>query len=119
MSDFIAHLHDLFAPIGTISARRMFGGYGIYHDGLFIALVLDDALYLKVDDESRAQFEAAGCEPFVYLGQKQPITLSYWSLPESAMDSPQSMRPWAQLAIAAALRKANAPKKRAPRKTKP
>jgi len=115
-TDFLMHLRDLFAPMGGIKARAMFGGHGIYHDGIIIGLVIDDVLYLKVDDQSRAQFEAAGCAPFVYCGQKQPITLSYWSLPEQAIDSSQSMRPWAQLAIAAALRKAHAPKKKAAKK---
>lgn len=115
-ADFIAHLQDLFAPLGPISARAMFGGHGIYHDGVIIGIVIDDELYLKTDDQTRPQFEAAGCAPFVYEGQKQPITTSYWSLPEPAMDSPQAMLPWAKLALAAALRKANAPKKRAARK---
>jgi DNA transformation protein len=118
-ADFIAHLRDLFAPLGPISARAMFGGHGIYHDGVIFGIVIDDALYLKTDDETRSQFEAAGAAPFVYLGQKRPITTSYWSLPEQAMDSPQAMLPWARLALAAALRKANAPKKRPARKPKP
>jgi DNA transformation protein len=113
---FIEHLHDLFAALGPIGTRAMFGGHGVYFDGLIIGIVIDDALYLKVDDQSRAQFEAAGCAPFVYKfdqsrGQQQPITMSYWSLPEDAMDSPQAMLPWAKLAFAAALRKPRPPKK--------
>lgn len=102
---FIAHLHDLFAASGPISTRAMFGGHGLYFDGLIIGLVIDDALYLKTDDQTRARFEAAGCAPFVYTGQKQPITMSYWSLPDDAMESPQAMLPWARLAFEAALRK--------------
>jgi DNA transformation protein len=110
----IAHLHDLFAPFGPITTRAMFGGHGVYHDGIIIGIVIDDALFLKVDDATRAQFEAAGCAPFVYLGQKTPITMSYWSLPEEAMESPQAMLPWARLAYAAALRKPAAPKRKRP-----
>lgn len=111
---FIAHLHDLFAAFGPISTRAMFGGHGLYFDGLIIGVVIGDALYLKTDDETRARFEAAGCAPCVYTGQKQPITMSYWSLPDDAMESPQAMLPWARLAYAAALRKPRAPVK--PRK---
>lgn len=113
--DFIAHLQDLFALFGPVSARSMFGGYGLYHDGRIIGVVIEDALYLKTDAETRSRFEAAGSAPFVYTGQKNPITLSYWSLPAEAMDSPQAMRPWAELAYAAALRKAAATR---PRKQK-
>ena len=104
-SDFIAHLHDLFAALGPISTRAMFGGHGVYFDGLIIGIVIDDALYLKTDEQTLTKFEAAGCAPFVYTGQQQPITMSYWSLPEDAMESPQAMLPWATLAFEAALRK--------------
>jgi len=108
---FIEHLHDLFAALGPISTRAMFGGHGLYFDGLIIGIVIDDALYLKTDDETRAQFEAAGCIPFVYTSQQQPITTSYWSLPEEAMESAQAMLPWAKLAFEAALRKPRPAKK--------
>lgn len=108
---FLAHLHDLFAPLGPVTVRAMFGGHGVYLDGLIIGLVLDDVLYLKADAVSRVQFEAAGCAPCVYRGQRQPITMSYWSLPADAMESPQAMLPWARLAYAAALRKPRSPKR--------
>lgn len=109
---FLAHLHDLFAAFGPISTRAMFGGHGLYFDGILVGVVMGDGLYLKVDQGTRTHFEAAGCAPFVYTAQKAPITMSYWSLPEEAMDSPQAMLPWAQRAHAAALRKAMASKPR-------
>jgi len=120
--DFIAYLHDLFADFGPVTTRRMFGGHGLYacidgSDGVFFALVIEDALYLKVDAQTQARFEAAGSAPFVYTKQQEPITLSYWSVPDEAMDSPQAMRPWAQLAYEAALRKAATTPKRKPRPT--
>jgi DNA transformation protein len=109
----IEHLRDLFDPLGPIYARAMFGGHGLYFEGLIIGIIIDEALYLKADDQTRARFQQAGCEPFVYDMKGQPLTMSYWSLPADAMDSPQSMRPWAQLAIDAARRKAGS---RPPRK---
>ncbi|KFN44849.1 TfoX/Sxy family protein [Arenimonas oryziterrae] len=102
---FIDYLHELLDPLGAISTRRMFGGHGVYCGGVFFAIVIDNRLYLKVDDETRAQFDAAGCAPFVYEGKDKPVEMSYWSAPEAAMDSEEEMRPWAKLAIAAALRK--------------
>jgi DNA transformation protein len=102
---FIEFLHELLEPLGLISTRRMFGGHGVYCDGLFIAIVIDGRLYLKVDEQTRSAFVAAGCAPFVYEGQKKPIEMSYWNAPEEALDSPEQMQPWARLAIAAALRK--------------
>lgn len=111
----IEHLRDLFEPLGPISARAMFGGYGVYFDGQIIGIIIDEALYLKTDEQSRARFEQAGCAPFVYDLKGKPLTMSYWSLPEEALDSPQAMRPWAKLAIAAAQRKAESKPRRSRR----
>lgn len=112
MNDFIAHLHDLFRPLGPIRLRAMFGGHGLYHDGLMIALVIDDGLYLKTDEQTRPRFAQAGCTPYQYVSKGRTMPLSYWSVPEEAMDDAQALLPWARLACAAALRKANAPRKR-------
>ena len=117
MSDaLIEHLRDLFEPLGPISARAMFGGYGLYFDGVIIGVIMDEALYLKTDAETRDRFEAAGCAPFLYEMKGKVLPMSYWSLPEDAMDSPQAMRPWALLAIEAARRKP-APKPRRKRRS--
>jgi DNA transformation protein len=97
---FIAHALELLAALGSVKARRMFGGHGIYCDGLFIAIVLDDVLYLKADDRSRADFERAGCERFSYLRQGRPARLNFYR----AMDAPRRMLPWGKKALAAALR---------------
>lgn len=120
--DFIAYLHDLFADFGTVSARAMFGGHGLYAEGVLIGVVIDDGLYLKVDAQTQPLFEAEGCTPYVYTQSAKPLTMSYWSVPDAAMDSPQAMRPWARLAYEAALRKPKAPKragKRAAKKKAP
>ncbi len=102
---FIDFLQELLEPLGQISMRRMFGGHGVYCNGLFIAIVVDGRPYLKVDAQSRPDFVAAGCTPFVYAGKNNPVEMSYWNVPEAALDSAEEMRPWAQRAIAAALRK--------------
>lgn len=101
----IAHLQDLLAGFGRASSRPMFGGHGVYRDDVLIGIVIDEALYLKVDAQTRPLFEASGCAPCIYSRQRVPITMSYWSVPEAALDSPHAMLPWAQLAHAAALRK--------------
>ena len=79
-------------------------GHGFYVDELFIALIAFGRLYLKADASTRARFEAAGCEPFVYDGKGKPVTMRYFTAPEDAMESPALMQPWARLALEAALR---------------
>lgn len=102
---FLAFLHELLEPCGRVTTRRMFGGHGVYCEGIFMAIVIDGRLYLKVDDATRDRFSAAGSAPFVYDSRGRTIEMGYWSAPEEALDSPEQMQPWARLAIAAALRK--------------
>ena len=102
--EFTAHCLELLSPLGTPRARRMFGGRGIYVDDLFLALILDERLYLKTDLHNRARFEAAGCEPFRYEARGKTQTISYFTAPDDAMESPVLMQPWARLAFEAALR---------------
>ena len=103
-ADYIAYLTELFAPLGRIASRRMFGGAGIYCDDLFFAIVIDDVLYLKVDELNRAQFEAEGMEPFRYEAKGKLTQMNYYRAPDEALDSPALMHPWARSALAAALR---------------
>jgi DNA transformation protein len=111
---FIAHCLELLASHGHTTARPMFGGHGLRIDGLFVALIAFDCLYLKVDDISRPHFEAATCAPFTYTGKGKPITMSYWTVPPQAMESPPAMQPWARLALDAALRAKASKRKAAP-----
>ena len=115
-SGFVSHCLELLAPLGRTSSRRMFGGHALYIDGLCMALIIQDTLYLKVDDTHRALFERAGCKPFTYAGKNDEVhVMSYYTAPEEAMESPAEMVPWARRALGAAVAaRAKAP----PKKTK-
>jgi len=108
---FVESLHDVFAPFGAIEVKRMFGGYGIYHEDLMFALVADDELYLKVDDVSRGQFEASGCTPFEYTKGAKTIRMSYYTAPEAVFDEPAEAKAWLVRGYEAALR-ARRPRRR-------
>jgi DNA transformation protein len=103
--DFANHCAELFSPLGPVRVKRMFGGHGIYVDDVFIAIVTGETLYLKTDGQTAARFEAEGCTAFSYEAKgRKRVSLGYWSAPAEAMDSPALMRPWAALAMQAALR---------------
>lgn len=119
LAEFPAHCAELLGTLGPTRVKRMFGGYGFYVDEVFIAVGTHDRLYLKTDAQTRPRFEAAGCEPFVFEAEGKQVTMSYWTAPEDAMESPALMWPWARLAMEAALRSRNAKpvKKKAAAKT--
>jgi len=114
-SGFVSHCLELLSPLGRTSSRRMFGGHALYIDGLCMALIIHDTLYLKVDDSSRPLAERAGCKPFTYDTKKgERAALGYYTAPEESMESPAEMLPWARRALAAAVAaRAKAPAKKA------
>jgi DNA transformation protein len=117
--DFLAYLRELMRDGGVATtSRAMFGGHGLYADGVFFAIVDDDVLFLRVDDEIRAAFEALGCTPFEYV-TKEGVhhAMSYLSAPDEALERPEAMGRWARLSLGAALRAAAA--KKAPARKKP
>ena len=89
--------------LGPVSARAMFGGLGLYHDSLFFGLVDDDTLYLKVDDTTRAGYEAAGMGPFRPSAEEGP-TLGYYEVPAEVLEDRTRLREWAATAVAVARR---------------
>ena len=102
--EFLAHVLELLAPLGRVAARRMFGGHGLYCDGVFFGIVLDGTLYLKADDRNRGDFERAGCEIFSYSRKGKRAQLNFYRAPGDALDAPHLMLPWARNALSAALR---------------
>jgi len=91
-----------------VRARSMFGGVGLYADELFFALVADDALYFKVDDSNRPDFEARGLEPFRPYGE-QGEEMGYFRVAEDLLEDPEALRAWADKAVGVA-RRARRPK---------
>lgn len=117
--EFLAHVLELLGPLGRVAARKMFGGYGLYCDGVFFGIVLDNTLYLKADRCNRGDFEGAGCEIFNYSRKGKRATLNFYRAPEDAMDAPHLMLPWGRSALSAALRaRAGKPQPRNPRGSK-
>lgn len=100
------YLRDLFAEIGPISVKRMFGGQGIYcADGIF-ALVAFDKLYVKGDDQSAPIYQAKKMARWVYESPKtgRQSSMPYWQVPDEALESGDAMAPWARLAVETAAR---------------
>jgi DNA transformation protein len=103
-NELLDYLVDQLAPLGDARGRCMFGGHGVYLDGLIIGIIAFDTFYLKVDGDNRADFEAAGAAPFVYDGKDKPIVMPYWECPAEVMEDSDRLRAWALRSLAASRR---------------
>jgi len=110
-------LKDLFAPFGAVTVKRMFGGHGVYADGLCFAIESRGEVFVKVDAENQPEFVAAGSKPFVYNAKGRDMTMAYW-LVAGAYDD-DVLKRWAGLGLSAAQRAAAAKAKPRPRAKKP
>ncbi|MBL0917227.1 MAG: TfoX/Sxy family protein [Hydrogenophaga sp.] len=111
---FVEHVQELLSSLGPVTARRMFGGWGLSVDGLNVGIVAWDTLFLKTNAETEPRWLAAGSRPFLYEAKGKSVRLNYHTPPDEAMEAPGLMAPWARLALQAALA-ARAPKPRAKR----
>jgi DNA transformation protein len=97
---------DLFSGLGRVEVKKLFGGKGIYHNGLIVAVEIRGDLMLKADAESAAEFTAAGCKQWTYTGSRHGklVSMPYWTVPDGAFDDADEMTPWARKAYEAAMR---------------
>jgi DNA transformation protein len=113
--DIVRRFLALTTPIGAVEAKPMFGGYGFYFEGMIFALEAYGKIWLKADMETRARFEAAGCEPFLYEGRTRTVEMPYWTIPEEAMRGGAPLKRWVGLSLDVA-RRASARKRPAVRR---
>ena len=96
-------LDQLRRVLPQVRAKRMFGGAGVYAGEMMFALIDDDILYLKVDDETRPEFERRRLRAFQPYGEGT-ATMQYYPLPEDVLEDPDALRPWTDAAVAVARR---------------
>lgn len=113
--DFRAWAVEQLSVLGPVVAKSMFGGVGLYHDGLFFGLLDDDQIYLKVDDVNRPDFERAGTAPFKPYGDDSHV-MQYYEVPADVLEDRDALRAWAAKAVDAARRAKAKPKPKSKRR---
>lgn len=98
---FVEEVLERLTPAGTVRARGMFGGSGLYLEGVFFGLIADGALYFRVDDASRGAYESAGSHAFQPFPDKPPMG-TYWSVPDRVQSDRGELRSWTLRALEAA-----------------
>ena len=97
--------------LGSVTAKAMFGGVGLYYGGIFFGLIDDDTVYLKVDDSNRAEFERAGSSAFRPYGDES-YSMNYYEVPADVLEDQLTLRDWAEKAVAVARRSSTARRNR-------
>ena len=90
--EYLNFIMEKLSPTGDIKSRAMFGGYGIFHEGLMFALISEDTLYFKVNESNRNIYEMAGSRPF-------PHGISYWEVPTEVLEENAKLHEWAKISI--------------------
>ena len=104
--EYMTYVIDQLDAVGPVQARRMFGGAGLYLDGLFFALIADDVLYFKVDDSNRTDYKSYGMGPFRPFPDK-PNIMQYYEVPIEVLENRDTLRDWAKKALLVAQQKAD------------
>jgi DNA transformation protein len=104
-ADYRDFILEQLAGAGRVTSRAMFGGVGLYLDGLFFALIDDDTLYFKADEASRRRYEAAGSRPFCPDPSRPEQAMGYWQVPADVLEDPEALVEWAREAQGVALSK--------------
>jgi DNA transformation protein len=101
-SQYLAYVLEQLADLGGVRSRRMFGGVGLYRDDRFFGLIDDQVLYFKVDDSTRADYLARGCEPFRPFKDKPEYSMSYFGVPPDVLEDGEELARWARRSVAIA-----------------
>jgi DNA transformation protein len=99
--EFSAYILEQLRLLPALTSRRMFGGMGIYSDGLFFALLADDTLYCKVDDGNRPDYMQRGMRAFVPFPDKPGM--NYYEVPAEVLEDAEELARWARKSVAAGL----------------
>ncbi|GAB4163581.1 MAG: hypothetical protein Tsb006_2730 [Rickettsiaceae bacterium] len=102
--DYLNYVLDTLSVCGAVTARAMFGGYGIYKDGVIFAIIAEDELYFKVDGSNINQYKELGSEPFVFQSKGKSTTMSYWKLPLEIMEEESLLVDWVNQSCLASIR---------------
>lgn len=94
ISPYCEYIIDLLSPYGEIKVKPMFGGYGVYKDGIIVAIIADDELYFKVDHTNQQQYENYNSEAFSYKNKNKIVKMSYWKLPLEIIENEEELSVW-------------------------
>jgi DNA transformation protein len=104
MNEFVDYVSDILEQFDVITTRKMFGGYGIYKNGLMFGLIADNELYFKADEEAAEFFAQYNSTPFTYNNGKKLVKMSYWKVSDEVLEDTMVIKKWMDIAYSAAMK---------------
>lgn len=101
--EYVGFILDNLHALGGVSARAMFGGYGVYRHGLMFGIIVDNTLYFKTDARTVAAYQHAGSWPFSYQQQGKTRQIAYYRCPDDVLEQTEELQQWAAQAYAVAV----------------
>ena len=105
-ASFVQYVLDLLSPVAPVTTKSMFGVHGLSSNEVMFGLLDDGELFFRTDEQTQPKFVAAECKKWVYSHRKTPMKTEIYAPPPEAMESTDAIRPWFELALAAASRRA-------------
>ncbi len=101
---YLAYILDTLEPHAPVTARAMFGGYGIYLNSLIIGVIVENQIYFKIDNQTRPDYEELHAEPLVFAVKNKTVTMPYMNVPESILENRDELPQWLTKAYQVAVR---------------
>ncbi|XOV68706.1 MAG: TfoX/Sxy family protein [Fluviicola sp.] len=92
--DYAQFVKDQLSEFGEFEFKNMFGGIGIFKEGLMFGKIGGDKFRLKVDDSNKEQFENKGMKPF--YSEKKKKGMPYWEVPQDVLEDKSELAKWAK-----------------------
>jgi DNA transformation protein and related proteins len=104
VSELLELARQMVGVVGIVHTKRMFSGHAFYLEGVVVAFVAQEVLYLKTDPLTTPRFIERGLAPFSFERDGKRVSLSYYTAPEEVLEDEEAAREWIGEALAAAKR---------------
>ena len=104
--EYAGRIVDLLQCFGLVESKSLFGGFGVFLEGLMFGLIAGNELYLKVDVQNRQDYKDLGLQAFSFRKNGKQFKMSYYQPPQEAMEDAELLSVWASNAYGAAMRAA-------------
>ena len=97
--EYVDYILELLSEFDNITVKKMFGSHSLYKDGIIFAIIDNNELYFKVNEETKSKYEELNSEAFTYTRNNKTISMCYWKVPAQVLDDQELFNKWAEEAF--------------------